>query len=84
LGVKQFGILAVRGRLARMRGLAGTDGDTSDDAAIEVEIDGASIDTGFAIRDEHLRSADFLNVAHFPTISFRHLRPQHDGRTSRT
>ena len=31
----------------------------------------ASIDTGNADRDAHLRSADFLDVENYPTITFR-------------
>ena len=37
---------------------------------IEVEVDTASIDSGHAERDKHLRSADFLNVKEFPTATF--------------
>ncbi len=37
---------------------------------ITVEIDTASIDTGHAERDKHLRSADFLDVDKFPTATF--------------
>jgi polyisoprenoid-binding protein YceI len=36
----------------------------------EVEIDTASIDTGVADRDNHLRSADFLDHEKWPTIKF--------------
>ena len=36
--------------------------------------DAASIDTGSAKRDEHLRSADFLDVENHPTITFRSKR----------
>jgi polyisoprenoid-binding protein YceI len=35
-----------------------------------VTIDAASINTNNAKRDEHLRSADFLAVADYPTITF--------------
>ena len=38
--------------------------------SISVEIETASVDTGHAERDKHLRSADFLNVDAFPTASF--------------
>jgi polyisoprenoid-binding protein YceI len=41
---------------------------------LEVEIDAASIDTGIAKRDDHLRSADFFDVAEYPTIAFRSTR----------
>ena len=37
---------------------------------ISVEIDTASIDTGHAERDKHLRSPDFLNVRKFPKATF--------------
>ncbi len=36
----------------------------------EVVIDAASINTGHAKRDEHLRSADFFDVARYPTVTF--------------
>ena len=38
--------------------------------SISVEIDTASVDTGHAERDKHLRSADFLDVDEFPTATF--------------
>lgn len=37
---------------------------------ISVEIDTASIDTGHAERDKHLRSPDFLDVDKFPKATF--------------
>jgi polyisoprenoid-binding protein YceI len=37
---------------------------------VAVTIDAASIDTNWEKRDEHLRSADFLDVATHPTITF--------------
>ena len=37
---------------------------------ISVEIDTASIDSGHAERDKHLRSPDFLNVRKFPKSTF--------------
>jgi polyisoprenoid-binding protein YceI len=39
-------------------------------AQARVTIDAASINTHNAKRDEHLRSADFLAVADYPTITF--------------
>lgn len=38
---------------------------------VEFTIQAASIDTGNTNRDEHLRSADFFDVAKYPTISFK-------------
>jgi polyisoprenoid-binding protein YceI len=38
---------------------------------IEASIDAASLETRDAQRDTHLRSADFLDVEKFPTLSFK-------------
>ncbi len=38
---------------------------------VEATIQATSIDTGMEQRDQHLRSADFLDVEHYPTITFR-------------
>ena len=39
--------------------------------SIDVVIDTASVDTGHEARDKHLRSADYLDVEKFPTLSFK-------------
>jgi polyisoprenoid-binding protein YceI len=38
---------------------------------VEATIDAASIDTGDAERDAHLRSAEFLDVERYPAITFK-------------
>ncbi|MDX3097613.1 YceI family protein [Streptomyces sp. ME01-24h] len=40
-------------------------------SCVEAVIDAASIDTGNGTRDEHLRSADFLDVDRHPTVTYR-------------
>jgi len=40
-------------------------------SSVEVTIDAASIDTGVADRDGHLRSGDFLDAEKYPTLTFR-------------
>ena len=48
--------------------------ETPEDSWVEVTIAAASIDTGVERRDDHLRSADFMDVERFPTITFRSTR----------
>ncbi len=45
--------------------------DPIESSTVEVEIDAASIDTGTGQRDDHLRSADFFDVEHFPKVIFK-------------
>src|SRR5262245_34569113 len=40
-------------------------------SSVQMEIKTASVDTGIAKRDDHLRSADFFKVKEFPTMSFK-------------
>lgn len=47
--------------------------------SIEIVIDTASVDTGHARRDEHLRAEDFFNVAVFPTMTYKSMRLTFEG-----
>jgi polyisoprenoid-binding protein YceI len=49
---------------------------------IELTIDAASVDTGNAARDKHLRSADFFDVAEHPQVQFtsKHITGVGNGR----
>jgi polyisoprenoid-binding protein YceI len=40
-------------------------------SSVDVVIGAASFTTGVADRDNHVRSADFLDVEHYPTLAFR-------------
>jgi len=68
--------MTVRGRFDRFEGSyeAGPDGIT-----IELTVDGASLDTGNAKRDEHLRSADFFGIADHPEVRFMSTRVSYAG-----
>ncbi|MDQ8706170.1 YceI family protein [Streptomyces sp. LHD-70] len=54
-------------------------GNTMEHSAMHVVIDTASIDTKVRMRDNHLRSADFLDVERFPTLEFYSDRFTHRG-----
>ncbi|MBW8878315.1 MAG: YceI family protein [Acidobacteria bacterium] len=72
--VKHMMFTTVRGRFKDVKGTIEVDEQNPDRSSVHVEINAASIDTGVADRDTHLRSADFLDVEHYPTITFRSKR----------
>jgi polyisoprenoid-binding protein YceI len=72
--VKHMMFTTVRGRFKDVKGTIAADEQHPERSEVSVEIAAASIDTGNADRDVHLRSADFLNVEQFPTIAFRSKR----------
>ena len=55
------------------------DPDRLADSRVRVSLDAASIDTGQEMRDNHLRSEDFLKTEEFPTIDFASTRIEADG-----
>jgi polyisoprenoid-binding protein YceI len=61
-----YGLMTVEGRLGRYRGTL----DLSRRPAIELVAEAASLDTGNARRDKHLRSADFFDAEHHPHVRF--------------
>jgi len=69
----------VRGRFARWSGTFRLDEEDLTRSAVEVEIDAASIDTGVADRDAHLRSPDFFDVARFPKLRFASKKVEKSG-----
>lgn len=78
--VKHMMFTTVRGRFKDVKGTITVDGQDPNSARVEVEIGAASIDTGSADRDAHLRSADFLDVESHPTITFRSKRVEGAAR----
>jgi polyisoprenoid-binding protein YceI len=74
--VKHMMFTTVRGRFKDVKGTIEVDEQNPDRSRVEVEIAAASIDTGVADRDAHLRSADFLDVENHPAITFRSKRAE--------
>jgi polyisoprenoid-binding protein YceI len=70
----------VRGRFSEYEGKV-TIAERPEDSHVEVEIQAASLSTDTQMRDDHLRSDDFLEVETYPTLSFRStaLRPTGDN-----
>jgi polyisoprenoid-binding protein YceI len=63
-------VARVRGEFTQFEGSAHLDFADSNQSRVGVEIAAASIDTGNADRDAHLRSNDFFAMDDHPTITF--------------
>ena len=61
----------VRGHFKNIRGVLVFDPANPRASSVEVTINAAGIWTGEPDRDAHLRSADFLDVEHYPEITFK-------------
>ncbi|MER7001003.1 YceI family protein [Streptomyces sp. NPDC000410] len=77
--VRHAMVTNVRGTFTDHEGTLHLDGSdpASSTAVIDVKI--ASIDTGIADRDGHLRSGDFFDAETFPVMSFRSTRAEQLG-----
>src|SRR5690349_18210535 len=72
--VRHLMVASVRGELGAVTGQATIDDADLARSSVVASIDARGLDTRNADRDQHLRSADFLNVDRFPSIDFRSTR----------
>jgi polyisoprenoid-binding protein YceI len=71
---KHLMITTVKGRFSDVEGeIVISDADPSK-SSVTATIKAASIDTRTTQRDDHLRSADFLDAANFPELTFKSTR----------
>jgi polyisoprenoid-binding protein YceI len=68
--VSHLGFSIQRGRFNKTSGKIMLDAAAKQGTA-DITIDTASVDTGYAKLEEHLRGEDFFNVAMYPTITFK-------------
>jgi polyisoprenoid-binding protein YceI len=72
--VMHMGMVEVRGRFRQWQTkVRGTSPDFAD-LAVEIEIDMTSIQTDTEVRDAHLKSPDFFDVATYPKAFFKSTR----------
>ena len=78
-GVRHLMISTVKGKFPKFTATAVGDEKEPARAIVEASIDAASIDTGEAKRDEHLRGPDFFDVTKYPTITFKSTKVEPAG-----
>ena len=77
--VRHMMVSNVRGEFTKVSGTVEGDEKTPTQAVINATIDATSINTREAKRDDHLKSADFLDVAKYPTITFKSKKIEPSG-----
>jgi polyisoprenoid-binding protein YceI len=77
---RHIGLARIHGRFNTFAGAVRI-ADRMEDSAMHVIIDASSIDTNVQMRDDHLRSGDFLDVGRYPTMEFYSDRFVHRGGT---
>jgi polyisoprenoid-binding protein YceI len=69
--IRHMMITNVRGNFTGLAGTVVYDAANPAASSVEVDIDANTLSTGDANRDGHVKSADFLDVAKYPTIVFK-------------
>jgi polyisoprenoid-binding protein YceI len=69
--VKHMMISNVKGHFGKVTGVLNLDESDLSKSTVQATIDASSIETRDAQRDAHLKSADFLDVEKFPSMSFK-------------
>lgn len=77
--VRHLGISTVRGVFEKTGGSVEYDPQAPAKTQIDVSIDAASVNTRVDMRDKDLRSPNFLDVAKYPTITFKSKRTEMGG-----
>jgi polyisoprenoid-binding protein YceI len=76
---RHMGLAKVRGQFDKFEGSIEGDPSRIEDAKGRFEVDLASVNTGNADRDAHLRSADFFDVEKHPKMVFESRDVTRDG-----
>jgi len=77
--VRHMMISNVKGQFQKTSGTITVDGTNPGSAKIDATIDASSIDTRVERRDADLKSPNFLDVAKYPTITFKSTKVEADG-----
>lgn len=77
--VRHLGISTVRGQFMKTTGTVAYDPADLSKTQIDVTIDASSVDTRVQMRDNDLRSPNFLDVQKYPTITFKSKKTESAG-----
>ena len=77
---KHLGMMTVRGHFAEVSATADIDPDHPEASSVEVTIQTVSIRTHNEMRDNDLRSSNFLEVDKLPTITFKSTTVEPSGQ----
>ena len=69
--VRHLMVSTVRGEFGKVSGTVNLDEQDPSKSSLEATVDTASINTRVEKRDQHLKSPDFLDVAKYPTMTFK-------------
>jgi polyisoprenoid-binding protein YceI len=69
--VRHMGISTVRGAFTKVSGTVQYDASNPSKTSVDATVEAASIDTRVSMRDDDLRSANYFDVAKYPTITFK-------------
>ncbi|HLH21885.1 MAG TPA: YceI family protein [Chloroflexota bacterium] len=72
--VKHYGINIIHGYFGKVDATLDFTGDDPTQWSVAATIDATSVESACAARDHHLRTADYLDVEQYPTITFRSKR----------
>jgi polyisoprenoid-binding protein YceI len=68
---KHLGMMTVRGHFAEVSATASIDPEHPEASSVEVVVQTASIRTNHEVRDNDLRSSNFLEADKYPTMTFK-------------
>jgi polyisoprenoid-binding protein YceI len=77
--VRHMMITNVRGGFGNVQGTVVYDPENPGATTVDVTIDAATLNTGDATRDTHVKSAEFLEIEKYPTITFKSKSVTQDG-----
>ncbi len=77
--IRHMAISNVHGAFSNLSGTVVYDPSDVSKSSVDATIDVGTVDTGVAARDNHLKSADFFDVAKFPTMTFKSTSVKPDG-----